>query len=49
MRRNKLLTQPTRLADLSFDDLNDDNTDDWRIKADRLQVRRWRKIKHGMA
>lgn len=49
MRKNKLLTQPIRLADLSFDDIDDDNTtDDWRLKAERLQARRWRKLKQGL-
>ena len=48
MKKNKLLTITTRLTDLSFDDLDNDNTDDWRQKAERLQLRRWRKLKHQM-
>ncbi len=48
MKKNKLLTQPTRIADVSFDDLNDGDTDDWRLKAERLQLRRWRKLKQQM-
>ncbi len=48
MKKNKLLTITTRLTDLSFDDLDDGDTDDWRLKAERLQLRRWRKLKHQM-
>ncbi len=41
--RKRFIHRPTRLDDLSFDDLYED-TDDWREKAERLQARRWRKI-----
>ncbi len=49
MKKRHLLTQPTRIDDLSFDDLYDDISNDWEGKAERLQVRRWRKIKNQLA
>lgn len=45
MKKWKLLTQPTRLSDLSFDDLYEDITSDWELKAERLRARRWRKLR----
>lgn len=47
MKKPKVLTTPTRVTDMNFDDYYDD-TDDWRQKADRLQARRWRKLKHQL-
>lgn len=32
--------------DLNFEDLYEDISNDWEIKAARLQARRWRKLKH---
>jgi hypothetical protein len=49
MKKFKILTKPTRLTDLSFDDLYEDDDVDWQIKAERLQARRWRKLKHELA
>lgn len=37
-----------RLSDLTFDDLYQDISDNWQDRARRLQVRRWRKIKHQL-
>jgi hypothetical protein len=39
-----ILTRPTRLSDISMDDIDDDNG--WREKSRQLQARRWRKIRH---
>ena len=44
-----ILTQPTRLSDLSLDELEPADTAGWREKSRRLQARRWRKIKHQLA
>jgi len=44
-----ILTQPTRLSDLTLDDLDEEDDLVWRDKARRLQARRWRKIKHQLA
>ena len=46
-KNNKILTRPTRYSDLSFDDLYEDISDDWEIKAARLQARRWRKLREA--
>jgi hypothetical protein len=46
MKKRKLLTKPTRLSDLSLNDMGD--TESWQIKAERLQARRWRKLKHQL-
>lgn len=48
MKKRHLVTKPTRLADLSLDDLFEDVADEWEAKAERLQARRWRKIKHQL-
>lgn len=47
MKRHKVLTKPTRLNDVDFDGLFED-VDDWRLKAERLQARRWRKLKQQL-
>lgn len=48
MKKKKVLTGAARIQDLSFDDLYDEMQDDWRLKADRLQARRWRKLKQQL-
>ncbi len=47
MKRFKILTKPTRLSEVDFDNLDEDQ-DDWRLKAERLQARRWRKLKQQL-
>lgn len=44
MKKHKILTNPTPLSNLSFDDMDD--TDERQLKAERWEVQRWRKIKH---
>lgn len=48
MKKGKILTQPMRVSDLSYDELYDDISSDWEIKAERLQHRRWRKLKQQL-
>jgi hypothetical protein len=49
MKKFKLLTKPTKVEDLSLEDLYEKNlTDDWEEKAQRLRTRRWRKLKQQM-
>jgi len=48
MSKHFILTQPSRIDDASLEDLVDDDYG-WREKARRLQLRRWRKIKHQLA
>ncbi len=46
-----ILTRPKRFSSLTFDDFYDEGEeteDAWEEKARRLQVRRWRKIKHQL-
>ncbi len=48
MKKFKLLNKPTRISDLSFDDMADGSDTNWQLKAERMQARRWRKLKHQM-
>jgi hypothetical protein len=55
MKKLYIVTRPTRRTDLELDDDIDpvgtgdgDDNADWRDKARRLQLRRWRKIKHQL-
>ncbi len=43
MKKRRLISRTTRVADL--DDLIDDIADDWQLRAEQLQARRWRKLK----
>lgn len=43
-----LLTKLTPQNYLSYEDKYEDNFPDWRQKAERLQARRWRKIKRQL-
>ncbi len=45
-----IVTRPTRLSDLQFDDIDDgDDNAQWKQKSHSLQMRRWRKIKNQLA
>ena len=46
--KRKILDKPTRLSDLSFDQLFDEDDDSWELKAERLLARRMRKFKRDM-
>lgn len=48
MKKFKVLSKPTRLSELSFEELYDEMSNDWELKAERLQARRWRKLKHQL-
>ena len=43
-----ILTRPSKLSDLSLDELEQDEAADWREKSRQLQARRWRKLKHQL-
>lgn len=43
-----ILTRPSKLSDISFDDLEGDDISGWREKSKQLQARRWRKLKHQL-
>jgi len=49
MKKYKILSKPTRVNDLSFDDLYEELSSDWELKAERMQTRRWRKLRQEMA
>lgn len=49
MKKFRILSKPTRIADLSFDELYDEMSNDWELKAERLQARRWRKLRQELA
>lgn len=48
MAQHYIFTKQRRLRNLSYDDRFDDIFSDWQHKAERLQLRRWRKIKHQL-
>lgn len=49
MKKFRILSKPTRISDLSFDELYDEMSNDWELKAERLQARRWRKLRQELA
>ncbi|MBX4199333.1 hypothetical protein KW789_00340 [Candidatus Saccharibacteria bacterium] len=48
MKKYYIITKPTRLSDLTLDDL-DDNDFDWRQQSRQMQARRWRKLRNQIA
>ena len=49
MRRVHYLTRSTPVAQLDSTGLEELLLDDWHEKAERLQMRRWRKIQRDMS
>lgn len=49
MKKFKIITKPTRVSDLSFDEFYDEMSSDWELRAERLQNRRWRKLRQQLA
>lgn len=47
MKKYYIVTRPTRLSDLTFDELEDESSH-WREKARQLQARRWRRIRQQL-
>ncbi len=45
-KKQQLLNQPTRLSELTFDEMMEDISSDLDAKIERLQNRRWRKIRN---
>lgn len=48
MSKKIILKNPTRVADLSLDDLYD-NFDDWELKAQKILNKRERQLRHSDA
>ncbi len=46
MRRVRLHLKPTPVSKLSFEDLYEELSHDWESKANKLQARRWRALRH---
>ena len=45
MKKLKIISKPTRKTELSFEDLYDEISSDWELKAERLLNRRMRKFR----
>lgn len=45
LQKYYILQRPSRLSDISFDDLDDGADARWMKKAKDLQARRWREIR----
>jgi hypothetical protein len=43
MKKSKILSKPTRIRDLSFDDL--DEEEEVSLKQERLSTRKWRQFR----
>ena len=48
VKGHRIVSQPISSSALTFDDLFEEISDRWQEKAKRLQIRRWRKIKHQL-
>ena len=46
MSRLHILTRPIQLHELTFDELYEEASKDWRKKAERLQARRWHHLRN---
>ena len=46
MKKTHLLTKPTRVQDIDFDDLDDDLNQKWYARAERSRIRSYRKLRH---
>lgn len=49
MKRPHIQTKTMRVQDVydNWDDLYDEISSDWRQKAQRMQMRRWHKLRHS--
>lgn len=45
MRKYHLFNKPAKVEDVLQDDLNTDISSNWQTKAERLQKRRWQKVR----
>lgn len=49
MKKRHLLTKPTRVQDINFDDLDDGVDTKWSMRAERSRVRSYRKVRRQEA
>jgi hypothetical protein len=45
MRKYRLFTKPARVADVIQEDLNSDISGNWQEKTEKLQHKRWQKVR----
>ena len=48
MKKRKIVSQPIRRSDLSFDDFYDEISSDLDLKIEQFQERRWRELRKRM-
>lgn len=48
MNQNKILSKPTKVSDISFEELYESFATDWEERAQKLRVRRWRQLKQKL-
>lgn len=46
VKKTHLLTKPTRVQDINFDELDDDFTTQWSERAEKSRIRAFRKLRH---
>lgn len=49
MKKVKILSHPTQIATIQLDDLEHDTAPQASDKVTRMQIRKWRKLRHEMA
>ncbi len=49
VKKYYILSRPSKLSDLSLDEMEADDSSGWREKSRQMQARRWRKIRHQLA
>lgn len=45
MKKMRILSTPLKVSDLTYDELLEEISRDWRTKSKALQARRWRALK----
>jgi len=46
MKKQRVVSHSTKVNELTFDDLYEEISKNWQDKAERLQARRWHRLKH---
>lgn len=48
MKKQHLINRPTKISEISFDEFYEGISQDWQLRAERLQARRWRSLMHAI-
>lgn len=48
MRRQRVISKPTKIDEMPFEVLYSDLSQNWEQKARRLQARRWRRLRQSI-